>query len=74
MTNEKIKKNEPLITIVVPFYNGEQYLAECVNSILKQDYTNIEVILVDDGSKDNSYKIATDFTIKDNRVKLITRS
>ncbi len=68
--NSEIEKTKPLITIVVPFYNRECYLEECVNSILKQDYTNIEVILVDDGSKDNSNKIAKDFTIKDSRVKL----
>lgn len=66
------KENKsPLITIVVPFYNGENYLNECVNSILNQDYINIEIILVDDGSKDSSSEIAENFALKDNRVKVI---
>lgn len=72
MMESKIEK--PLITIIVPFYNGERYLEECINSILDQDYSNIEIILVDDGSKDNSKKIAQNFMAKDNRVKLISQN
>lgn len=64
-----MKENElPLISVVVPIYNGEKYLKECVNSILQQDYTNIEIILVDDGSTDKTGKIIDEYAFKDNRV------
>lgn len=60
-----------LITVVVPIYGVEKYLARCLDSILKQTYTNLEIILVDDGSKDNSGKIADEYALKDNRIKVI---
>ena len=44
----------PLISIIVPVYNAEDYLRYCIDSILQQSYTNLEVILVDDGAKDSS--------------------
>ena len=59
------------ISVIVPIYNVEKYLTECVESILNQTYKNIEIILVDDASPDNSGKIADDFAKKDNRVKVI---
>ncbi len=69
MSKEEEKKT--LISIVIPFYNGERYLSECVNSVLNQDYSNIEIILVDDGSKDNSGSIADSFSKSDHRVKVL---
>ncbi len=60
-----------MVSIVVPVYNVEQYLSDCVNSVLQQTYTNIEVILVDDGSTDKSGKICDDFASEDNRVFVI---
>lgn len=68
---EKIKKENPLITVIVPVYNGQRYLNECVDSILQQDYSNIELILVNDGSTDNSGNIIDDYANKDSRVKAI---
>lgn len=63
-----------LISIIVPVYNIEQYLVRCVNSILKQTYTKIEIILVDDGSKDSSANLCDDFAKKDKRIKVIHKS
>lgn len=62
-----------LISIIVPVYNSEKTLERCVESILKQTYKNIEVILVNDGSTDNSLKIANKLADKDNRVYVITK-
>lgn len=59
-----------MISIVVPVYNTERYLRECLNSLLAQTYSDIEIIIVDDGSTDNSFEICQDFQRKDNRVKV----
>ena len=63
-------KNE-LISIIVPIYNVEQYLEECINSIINQTYKNLEIILVDDGSTDNSSKKCDEWKKKDKRIKVI---
>lgn len=60
-----------LISVIVPVYNVEKYLEKCIQSILNQEYTELEIILVDDGSKDNSGKICDDYAKKDNRIKVI---
>ena len=59
------------ITIIVPIYNVEKYLREALDSVVNQTYKNIEVLLIDDGSTDNSSKIAEEYTKKDNRFILI---
>lgn len=59
------------ISVIVPIYNVEKYLNRCVKSILKQTYKNIEVILVDDGSTDDSGKICDQLAEKDDRIKVI---
>ena len=51
------KPNHPLISIIIPVYNAEKYLAEAIESILSQKYKNFEIILIDDGSKDKSFDI-----------------
>ena len=61
----------PLISVVVPVYNGERYLRECIDSILNQTFTDLELILLDDGSSDNSGKICDDYALKDKRVRVI---
>lgn len=60
-----------LISIIVPVYNVGQYLIRCVESIISQSYTNWELILVDDGSTDNSGHISDDFSNRDARIKVI---
>ncbi|MDY4077588.1 MAG: glycosyltransferase family 2 protein [Clostridium sp.] len=60
-----------LISIVVPVYNVEKYLKKCIDSIINQTYKNLEIILVNDGSTDNSGKICDEYVLKDNRIKVI---
>ena len=60
-----------LISIIIPVYNVEQYLSRCVDSVINQTYKNLEIILVDDGSTDNSGKICDEYALKDNRIKVI---
>lgn len=61
----------PLISIIVPVYNIEEYLPRCIESVLSQTYTNLELILVDDGSKDKSGEICDAYREKDSRVSVI---
>lgn len=60
-----------LISVIVPIYNVEKYLKRCINSIINQTYTNLEIILVDDGSPDNCGKICDEYAKKDARIKVI---
>ena len=60
-----------LISIVVPVYNVEKYLNKCIESIINQSYSNLEIILVDDGSKDSSGIMCDSYILKDKRIKVI---
>ena len=71
---ESKKKAEPLISVIVPVYNVEKYINKCVDSIIGQDYANLEIILVDDGSPDNCGKICDEYKKLDKRVKVIHKS
>lgn len=62
--------NNELISIIVPVYNVEKYLEKCVDSIINQTYKNLEIILVDDGSPDNSGKMCDELAKKDSRIKV----
>ncbi len=62
---------EPLISIIVPIYKVEQYLDECIETLVNQTYNNLEIILVDDGSPDNCPRMCDDWAKKDNRIKVI---
>ena len=59
---------DPLVSVVVPVYNVEPYLHECVASVVEQTYTNIEIILVDDGSTDSSGTLCDEFALSDSRI------
>lgn len=65
---------EPLISVIIPVFNAERYLAACLDSVLSQSYRNIEVIVIDDGSSDFSLKILDSYAEKDDRVKVYTQS
>lgn len=62
-----------LVSVIVPIYNKQKQLSKCILSLLNQTYENIEIILVDDGSKDNSLKICEKFKRKDARIKVISK-
>lgn len=66
-----METKKTLISVIVPIYNTEKYLARCIESILCQTYTNLEIILVDDGSTDKSGDICDFYARKDNRVKVV---
>lgn len=63
----------PKFSIIIPVYNTEKYLQQCVESVLNQTYADFEIILVNDGSTDNSAKICNDFSKIDKRVKVINK-
>lgn len=63
--------DQPIISIIVPCYNVEIYLHQCVDSLIYQTYENIEIILVDDGSKDKTPQICDEYAQKDSRIKVI---
>lgn len=60
-----------LVSVIVPIYKVEQYLTHCVNTIVNQSYSNLEIILVDDGSPDNCGKMCDEFASQDSRIKVI---
>lgn len=61
------------VSIIVPIYNVEQYLAKCIESLIQQTYKNIEILLVNDGSKDNSEKIMQQYAEKDERIVCLNK-
>ncbi|SCA91294.1 putative glycosyltransferase / GT2 [Pseudolactococcus piscium] len=67
----KIEKNK--VSIIVPVYNVEEYIRECINSILSQTYSNLEIIVVDDGTKDRSIEITKGLSDMDSRIRIISQ-
>lgn len=68
---ENKSSHECLISIVIPIYNTEKYLERCIESVIKQTYRNLEIILVDDGSSDNCPEICNRWRHIDKRIKVI---
>jgi len=64
----------PILSVIVPVYNVEDYIAECLDSILNQTLKNIEVLVIDDGSSDSSASIIRDYELKDKRVKVFSKN
>lgn len=65
-------ENHPLISAILPVYNGKDHLKECIDSVLGQTITNFEFIIVDDASTDNTPQILKEFAMKDTRIKVVT--
>ncbi|MBU3612839.1 glycosyltransferase [Polynucleobacter sp. MG-27-Goln-C1] len=68
-----ILKSSPVVTVALPVFNAEKYLAESIESILNQTFTNFELIVINDGSTDNSSDILRSYAAKDARIRLIER-
>jgi glycosyltransferase involved in cell wall biosynthesis len=66
--------SNPLISVIIPIYNCEKYLSDCIESVIKQTYKNTEIILVNDGSLDNSQRLCEQYADADSRIKLICKS
>ena len=62
-----------LISIIIPIYNKEKYLDDCIKSVIYQEYDNLEIILINDGSQDNSERIINKWIAKDQRIKYIAQ-
>ncbi len=69
--DRKKKEVEPLVSIIIPVYNSKKYLKKCLDSILEQTYKNLEIILVDDGSTDESKKLVDDYEKSNHLIKAI---
>nr|MCR4662874.1 glycosyltransferase [Endomicrobiaceae bacterium] len=63
----------PKVSVIVPVYNVEQYLRQCLDSIINQTFKDFECICVNDGSTDNSLTILQEYSKKDNRIKIINQ-
>ena len=70
---ERVTYQQPLISLIVPIYNVENYLWSCLDSIAKQTYSNIEILLVNDGSPDGSAAICQEFVARDSRFRYIEK-
>ena len=64
---------DDLVSIIVPVYNVEKFLPRCIESLLSQTYKNIQIVIINDGSKDNSLQVARAYEKKDNRVVVLTK-
>lgn len=65
-----IEKYTPIISVIVPVYNTEKYLVRCIESILSQNFSNFELLLIDDGSQDSSGRICDQYAKIDIRIKV----
>ncbi len=71
MDNNYFEIDNKLISVIVPVYNVKPYLGRCINALIEQEYSEIEIILIDDGSSDGSGEICDKYSVKDSRIKVI---
>lgn len=71
--DNKPKNMQPRISVILPVYNGMAYLTAAIDSILAQTFSDFELIMIDDGSTDDSLKILDDYVLKDSRVRVVVR-
>ena len=64
---------QPAISIIIPVYNAQKHIAKCIDSILEQDFTDFELLLLNDGSKDDSLSILNYYAAIDERVKVVDK-
>ncbi|WP_302178527.1 glycosyltransferase family 2 protein [Phascolarctobacterium succinatutens] len=61
---------QPLISVIIPVYGVEKYISQCLESVINQTYKNLEIIVINDGTKDRSAEIAKKYAAKDSRIKV----
>ena len=67
-------KEQPLVSVIIPVYNVERYLAQCLDSVINQTYPNLEIICVNDGSRDGSLDILRRYADEDARIQVIDKA
>lgn len=70
MMTETVKPKEGLVSVIIPVYNSKESLCDCIDSVIRQTYINIEIVLIDDGSTDGSGAICDRYALDDNRIKV----
>lgn len=65
--------SDPLVSVIIPIYNAQKYLRECLDSVLGSTYRNLEVILVNDGSEDHSFTICREYALQDSRIVMLSQ-
>lgn len=65
--------SKQLVSVIIPIYNAEKYLSDCLRSVMEQSYRNLEILLINDGSTDNSYRKCVEYAAKDSRIRVLIR-
>ena len=73
MRRKKMVNNTPKISVIIPVYNAEKYLEQCLDSVILQLYDNLEIICVNDGSTDNSLRILNNYAARDQRIRIVSQ-
>ena len=68
------QSNKPLVTVIIPAYNAKKYLKECLDSVLRQTYSNLQILLINDGSTDTTLSIFKEYKMKDTRIEILTQN